>query len=89
VAKLRAREPAKSSAYDPAVALEFFSSAGKPQPFAKGATIFSENRVGLPLLLHLANRLIHRNHLLGLGVKSLVAVAPNAAALPEEVLAVT
>ncbi|HTQ73849.1 MAG TPA: cyclic nucleotide-binding domain-containing protein [Burkholderiales bacterium] len=51
MAKLRAGEPAKSSAYDPAVALEFFSSAGKPQPFAKGATIFSENRIGLPLLL--------------------------------------
>jgi CRP/FNR family transcriptional regulator, cyclic AMP receptor protein len=51
VAKLRSREPAKSSAYDPAVALEFFSSAGQPQAFAKGATVFSENRVGLPLLL--------------------------------------
>jgi CRP/FNR family cyclic AMP-dependent transcriptional regulator len=51
VAKLRARESAKSSAYDPAVALEFFGSAGKPQDFVKGATIFSENRVGLPLLL--------------------------------------
>jgi len=51
LAKLRSREPARSSAYDPAVALEFFSSAGKPQDFAKGATIFSENRIGLPLLL--------------------------------------
>jgi CRP/FNR family transcriptional regulator, cyclic AMP receptor protein len=51
LAKLRSRESAKSSAYDPAVAHEFFSTAGKPQDFAKGATIFSENRVGLPLLL--------------------------------------
>jgi len=42
---------AKSSAYDPAVALEFFRSAGKPQRFAKGATVFSENRVGIPLLM--------------------------------------
>jgi CRP/FNR family cyclic AMP-dependent transcriptional regulator len=48
VAKTRA---AKSSAYDPAVALEFFRSEGKPQQYAKGATIFSENRVGIPLLM--------------------------------------
>lgn len=51
MAKLRSREPAKSAAYDPAVAIEFFGSAGKPQSYAKGATIFSENRLGLPLLL--------------------------------------
>jgi CRP-like cAMP-binding protein len=51
LAKARSSESARSAAYDPAVALEFFSSAGKPQAFAKGATIFSENRVGLPLLL--------------------------------------
>jgi CRP-like cAMP-binding protein len=51
LAKARSRESARSAAYDPAVALEFFSSAGKPQAFVKGATIFSENRVGLPLLL--------------------------------------
>jgi CRP-like cAMP-binding protein len=51
LAKARPKESAKSAAYDPAVALEFFSSAGKPQDFVKGATIFSENRMGLPLLL--------------------------------------
>ena len=51
MAKARSRESAKSSAYDPAVALEFFTSTGKPQDFVKGATIFSENRLGLPLLL--------------------------------------
>lgn len=51
MAKIRSREPARSSAYDPAAALEFFGSAGKPQSFAKGATIFSENRLGMPLLL--------------------------------------
>jgi CRP/FNR family cyclic AMP-dependent transcriptional regulator len=39
-----------SSAYDPAAALEFFQSAGKPKTIAKGATIFSENRKGVPLL---------------------------------------
>ena len=40
-----------SSLYDPAVALHFFQSAGKPQKIAKGTTIFSENRKGIPLLL--------------------------------------
>jgi CRP-like cAMP-binding protein len=39
------------SLYDPAVALDFFQSAGKPQTLAKGTTIFSENRKGMPLLL--------------------------------------
>src|SRR5262249_29592428 len=46
----KARRSAKASAYDPAVALEFFRSEGRPQPYAKGATIFTENRVGIPLL---------------------------------------
>ena len=40
-----------SSLYDPAVALDFFQFAGKPQSVAKGTTIFSENRRGMPLLL--------------------------------------
>jgi CRP/FNR family transcriptional regulator, cyclic AMP receptor protein len=48
--RARTGAPAKSSAYDPAVALEFFGSAGKPEAVAKGATIFSENSKGLPLL---------------------------------------
>ena len=39
------------SLYDPAVALDFFQSAGKPQTLLKGTTIFSENRKGMPLLL--------------------------------------
>ena len=47
----RPRHRPKASAYDPAVALEFFRSAGKEQDAVKGATIFSENRIGLPLLL--------------------------------------
>ena len=48
-----ARKPdsEQSSAYDPAVALEFFGSTGKVGRFAKGATVFAENRVGLPMLL--------------------------------------
>jgi CRP-like cAMP-binding protein len=48
-----ARKPgsAKSSAYDPEVALAFFRSAGREQDAAKGAVIFSENRKGMPLLL--------------------------------------
>jgi CRP-like cAMP-binding protein len=48
---VRKTDPAKSSAYDPAVALEFFGSAGKAQAAPKGATIFSENRKGVPLLM--------------------------------------
>jgi CRP-like cAMP-binding protein len=40
----------RNSAYDAAVALDFFQSAGKPQAIAKGTTIFSENRKGMPLL---------------------------------------
>ena len=39
------------SLYDPAVALDFFQFAGKPQTIAKGTTIFSENRKSMPLLL--------------------------------------
>src|SRR5438046_746083 len=45
-----------SSLYDPAVALDFFQFAGKPQKIAKGTTLFSENRKGMPLLL-LPNRI--------------------------------
>jgi len=45
------RNPKHSSLYDPAVALDFFRSAGKPQAIAKGTTIFSENQKGMPLLL--------------------------------------
>jgi CRP/FNR family transcriptional regulator, cyclic AMP receptor protein len=37
------------SLYDPAVALDFFQSAGKPQTIAKGTTIFSENEKDMPL----------------------------------------
>ncbi len=45
------RNPKHSSLYYPAVALDFFRSAGKPQKIAKGTTIFSENQKGMPLLL--------------------------------------
>ena len=45
------RNPESPSRYDPAVALDFFQSSGKPQTIAKGTTIFSENRKGMPLLL--------------------------------------
>jgi CRP/FNR family transcriptional regulator, cyclic AMP receptor protein len=51
VARTKPRKPGKPSHYDPAVALDFFRSAGKPQAIAKGTTIFSENRKGMPLLL--------------------------------------
>src|SRR5256712_8064658 len=43
--------PAKPSIYDPAMATEFFSPVGKPEPVAKGATIFAENERGNRLLL--------------------------------------
>ena len=42
---------AKPSIYDPAMAAEFFGSVGKPEPVAKGATIFAENEKGNRLLL--------------------------------------
>ena len=44
------RNSGSPSLYDPAVALDFFRSAGKPQTLAKGTTIFSENRKGMPSL---------------------------------------
>ena len=50
------RSSASPSAYDPAAALDFFQSAGKPKTIAKGATIFSEKRKGVPLL-RMANRI--------------------------------
>jgi len=37
-------------AYDPAVALDFFKTAGKPESFAEGAKIFSESERAIPLL---------------------------------------
>ncbi|MBI1943163.1 MAG: cyclic nucleotide-binding domain-containing protein [Betaproteobacteria bacterium] len=40
----------QSSIYQPAVALEFFKSAGKPEAVAQGATIFAENEKANPLL---------------------------------------
>jgi CRP/FNR family cyclic AMP-dependent transcriptional regulator len=49
--RTKPRNSKSPSLYDPAVALDFFQSAGKPQTLAKGTTIFSENRKGMPLLL--------------------------------------
>lgn len=40
----------QSSIYQPAVALEFFKSAGKPETLAQGQTIFAENEKAKPLL---------------------------------------
>src|SRR5262245_20747017 len=37
-------------AYDPAVALDFFKSAGKPETFGDGAKIFAESEKAIPLL---------------------------------------
>ena len=50
-AKTSVEARAKPSIYDPAMATEFFSSVGKPEPVAKGATIFAENEKGNRLLL--------------------------------------
>jgi len=50
-AKPPAEAPAKPSIYDPAMAMEFFGSAGKPETVAQGTTIFTENEKGNRLLL--------------------------------------
>ncbi len=50
-AKTPAAAPAKTSIYDPAMAMEFFGSAGKPETVAQGATIFAENEKRNRLLL--------------------------------------
>jgi len=42
--------PAKTSMYDPAMAMEFFGSAGKTETVARGATLFAENEKGNRLL---------------------------------------
>jgi CRP-like cAMP-binding protein len=42
---------APASTYDPAMAMEFFSSAGKPEAVAPGTTLFAENEKGSRLLL--------------------------------------
>src|SRR3981189_800661 len=50
-AKPPVEAPAKPSIYDPAMAMEFFGSAGKPETVAQGTTIFTENEKGNRLLL--------------------------------------
>src|SRR6267142_773323 len=50
-AKPAVEVPAKPSIYDPAMATEFFSSVGKAETIAQGATIFAENEKGSRLLL--------------------------------------
>jgi len=44
-------QPAKTSIYDPAMAMEFFGSVGKPETVPQGATIFTENEKRNRLLL--------------------------------------
>jgi CRP/FNR family cyclic AMP-dependent transcriptional regulator len=44
-------EPPQTSIYDPAMAMEFFSSAGRTETVAQGATIFAENEKASRLLL--------------------------------------
>ena len=44
-------ELAQTSIYDPAMAMEFFSSAGKTETVAQGATVFAENEKRSRLLL--------------------------------------
>jgi CRP-like cAMP-binding protein len=43
--------PPKAPTYDPAMAMEFFSSTGKAEAVAQGATLFAENDKGSRLLL--------------------------------------
>lgn len=44
-------ESPKASMYDPAMAMEFFSSSGKTEAVAQGTTLFAENEKGSRLLL--------------------------------------
>ncbi len=44
-------EPPQTSIYDPAMAMEFFSSGGKTETVAQGATLFAENEKASRLLL--------------------------------------
>jgi len=50
-------------AYDPAVALDFFKSAGKPETFAAGAKIFAESERAIPLLRPMTRILLPRSAL--------------------------
>jgi CRP-like cAMP-binding protein len=47
----RPQQPAKTSIYDPAIAMEFFSSTGKTEIVAKGTTFFAEDEKGSRLFL--------------------------------------
>jgi CRP/FNR family cyclic AMP-dependent transcriptional regulator len=44
-------ESPKAAMYDPAMAMEFFSSSGKAETVAQGTTLFAENEKGSRLLL--------------------------------------
>ena len=61
-------DSANRSIYNPAVALQFFQSAGKPQDIPEGKTIFAENEKGRPFLL-----MPHRMYLLLEGEVSVLA----------------
>lgn len=50
-AKPPVEAPAKPSIYDPAMAIEFFGSAGKAETVAQGTIIFAENEKGNRFLL--------------------------------------
>src|SRR3979490_2068001 len=65
-------EPAKVSIYDPAMATEFFSSVGKPETVAQGATIFAENEKGSRLLLQRDKMALRLDGEVNLTVKSKV-----------------
>jgi CRP-like cAMP-binding protein len=56
------------SAYDPAVALQFFKAAGKPEKISSGATIFAENEKAKGLLFK-----SHKMYLLLSGEVEIVA----------------
>jgi CRP-like cAMP-binding protein len=61
-------DSASRSIYNPAIALQFFQSAGRPQEIAQGKTIFDENEKGIPFLL-----MPHRMYLLLEGEVSVLA----------------
>lgn len=62
------QDSASRFVYNPAMALQFFQSAGRPQNIAKGKKIFSEREKGIPFLL-----MPHRMYFLLEGEVSVVA----------------
>jgi CRP/FNR family cyclic AMP-dependent transcriptional regulator len=67
-----------AATYDPAVALEFFKSAGKPATIAEGEKIFAENERAIPLVRRNKMYLLLKGEVgLVSGLKSIGRVRPG------------